>query len=173
VQALDARPRPCPDRRVRGNPLRQYLVRHAKAGRRSAWTGPDDLRPLSKAGRQQAAAIAAHLSSTTISGIVSSPFLRCRQTVEPLAAERHLPVDLAEALTEGADVVELLRLIDKVAERPTVLCTHGDVIARLLEHLDAIGVPLDGGRQLTKGSIWVLDLEGGEIVGARYQPPPG
>ena len=149
-----------------------YLVRHARAGRRQGWQGPDDLRPLSKVGRRQSAALVAHLDGRPVHRVVSSPFVRCRQTVEPLAAHCHLPVEISDALGEGAAVLDAIRLVEKVSDRPTVLCTHGDVIEGVLDHLHKQGVPLKGGRRFAKGSTWVLHVEAGDIRSGRYEPPP-
>jgi broad specificity phosphatase PhoE len=104
---------------------------------------------------------------------MSSPFVRCVQSVSPLAESRGLPVEEVDALAEGAPLDQVLRLLDKVADKPTVLCTHGDVDGELLSHLDAARrAPLDGGLVFPKGSTWVLDVEGGDIVPGRYLPPP-
>jgi len=148
-----------------------YLVRHAKAGSRSAWDGPDDQRPLSKPGRRQADALVDLLVPAGPSRIVSSPYVRCRQTVDPLGARLRLPVELSDALAEGAALVETSALIDKVGDETTVLATHGDVIGWLLDELARSGVMLDDDR-LEKGSIWILELEAGAVTSARYQAPP-
>ncbi|MGQ0805016.1 MAG: SixA phosphatase family protein [Actinomycetota bacterium] len=148
-----------------------YVVRHGKAGDRSLWEGPDDLRPLSKSGRKQAEKLVEQLADAPIDRIVTSPYVRCRQSVEPLAEQRRLPVDLADELAEGIPVREALLLIEKVAPENTVLCTHGDVVGDLLHHLDRTGVPLGDVAKLEKGSTWLLDVEDGEIVAARYLPP--
>ena len=63
-----------------------YLVRHAKAGGRQEWRGDDRLRPLSKEGRRQADSLARRLARLTTGDLLSSPYLRCVQTVEPLAS---------------------------------------------------------------------------------------
>ena len=148
-----------------------YLVRHGKAGDRSRWEGPDDLRPLSKAGRKQAAGLVEQLADAPIDHVVSSPFVRCRQSVEPLAEQRRLPVDLADELAEGAALADALRLIEKFSHENTVLCTHGDVVGDLLQHLDRKHVPLGEVVKLEKGSTWVLDVERSEIVAGRYLAP--
>lgn len=148
-----------------------YLLRHAKAGSRSGWDGPDDLRPLSKNGRQQAEALVDVLAGADISRIVSSPYVRCRQSVEPLGERLRLPVDLSDALAEGAPFPEVLRLVEKVSDETAVLCTHGDVIGELLDHAVRHGVRLDNDR-IEKGSMWKLDLVDGAVVTASYLPPP-
>lgn len=148
-----------------------YLVRHAKAGSRSAWSGPDDLRPLTKTGRRQADAISDLLADSAVTRVVSSPYVRCRQTVEPLGQRLRLPVDLADELAEGTPLPEARRLLAKFTQEPTVLCTHGDVIGALLDDIAQQGL-IRRDVRFEKGSTWVLDFQGDEIVAARYLPPP-
>ena len=74
-----------------------YLVRHAKAGNRSKWVGPDELRPLTKSGREQADRLAGELADEPITRILSSPYVRCMQTVEPLGRKRGVEVMVSEA----------------------------------------------------------------------------
>ena len=148
-----------------------YLVRHAKAGRRKVWPGDDGLRPLSKAGRTQARALAQALADDGITRIVSSPFVRCRETVEPLAQRIGLDVALADALAEGASLTDALRLVEKLSDENVALCSHGDVLGELLHHYARAGVDLDDDR-LEKASVWVLDTADGVVRGARYLPPP-
>jgi 8-oxo-dGTP diphosphatase len=148
-----------------------YLMRHARAGRRNSWSGDDDLRPLTKVGRRQAAGLLDELADAGVTRIVSSPYVRCRQTVEPLAQRLRLPVDLADALAEGASVHEALRQLEKVADEVAVLCTHGDVIELLLGHFERHGVRL-GPCRFEKGSVWVLETVAGAVVEASYLPPP-
>ena len=149
-----------------------YLVRHAKAGSRKSWTGDDELRPLSKAGKAQARALAKRLAGEGIIRVFSSPYVRCRQTVEPLAEGRGVPVEPSDALREGASLPDSLRLVEKVAGENAVLCTHGDVLGNLLMHFAELGVDLQTDR-IEKGSVWALELDDGEVRSATYHPPPG
>ena len=70
-----------------------YLVRHAHAGQKQTWSGPDRRRPLSSHGQQEAAGLLIQLHQEPITRIVSSPALRCQQTVWPLARQRRLAVE--------------------------------------------------------------------------------
>ena len=149
-----------------------YLVRHAKAGSRRDWSKDDDLRPLSPVGHRQAARIADALADMGATRVVSSPYVRCRQTLDPLAQRLRLPLELSDALAEGAPLTDTLRLFEKMAAETAVLCTHGDVVGNVIEHLQKTGVPVDDDR-LEKGSIWELEIRDGEIAGAHYRPPPG
>ena len=149
-----------------------YLVRHAKAGNRGEWTKPDHLRPLSENGKQQAEQLVAMLDGSPIERLVSSPHVRCVQTLEPLASERGLTLEESEDLAEGAGPARALALLSEVSEKPTVLCSHGDVIEEVLQHLSAEGLEVPHPPPLRKGSTWVLETEGDGFVGARYLPPP-
>jgi 8-oxo-dGTP diphosphatase len=146
-----------------------YLVRHGKAGSRREWSD-DDLRPLSPAGYRQAESITEALVDAGIQQIVSSPFVRCRQTLDPLAHRLRLPLELSDALAEGASLTDTLRLLEKVSTTNAALCTHGDIVANVIEHLKQTGVAIDDER-LEKGSIWVLDTRDSEILSAHYIPP--
>lgn len=152
-----------------------YVLRHARAGRRSAWKRPDEQRPLTKVGRRQAAGIVELLADRDLSRIVSSPYVRCLQSVEPLAADRALTVEVADPLGEGSDLHDVLRLVDKLADDDVVLCTHGDVIRLLLEHLRDAGVKVrrrNGVPAMEKGSVWELETRRGTVVKATYHRPP-
>jgi phosphohistidine phosphatase SixA len=148
-----------------------YLVRHARAGSRQRWQSADDLRPLSKVGRKQAAGIARARSRSGITRVFSSPFVRCRETVEPLAGKLGLEIELSDALAEGAPVAQTLRLVEKLLDQDAALCTHGDVLGNVLEHYASTGVRLRGNK-LEKASTWVLKVVAGEVVATRYVPPP-
>jgi len=149
-----------------------YLVRHAKAGSRKAWTGDDELRPLSKRGRAQARALAKRLAVDGVIRVFSSPYVRCRETIEPLAERSDVPVELSEALREGASLADSLRLVEKVAGENAVLCTHGDVLGNLLMHFAELGADLQTDR-IEKGSVWALRFGDGEVREATYVPPSG
>ena len=84
-----------------------YLVREADAGGRFSWPGPDRLRPLTGVGWQQAQELAERLDGARITRIVSSPWLRCQQTVLPLAEARQLPIDVVEPEDVSAAVAWL------------------------------------------------------------------
>jgi len=150
-----------------------YLVRHGKAGRRSAWTEDDRLRPLSKAGRRQAETLVSAFRGRDLARVISSPYVRCVQTVRPLALDRGLPVETSEALAEGATLDEALALLGETAHTPTLLCTHGDVMPAVVLHLAECGAVLDGDRDWKKGSLWELERRDGVVVRARYVVPPG
>jgi phosphohistidine phosphatase SixA len=83
--------------------------------------------------------------------VLSSPYVRCLQTVAPLGLEI-VPDD---RLAEGAPAEATLNLLRTVED--AVACTHGDVIEAVVGH------------SLPKGGAVLLDddlLEVGEIPAA-------
>ena len=149
-----------------------YVVRHAKAGSRSAWDKDDGLRPLSRKGIEQAEALVQILEPFPITAIFSSPFLRCMQTVEALAAARKLPVQQSRELAEGHGLGGAMSVMGDPALDHAVLSTHGDIVSELIEELVARHVVRPGDGGLDKGSTWVIDVENGTFVRARYIPAP-
>lgn len=151
-----------------------YLVRHGDAGERKEWDGPDPLRPLDENGWTQAEQLADLLADRGVQRVISSPYVRCTQTVEPLADRLGLRVEESDALAEGGDTRDLVELVRSLNGRITVLCTHGDVVPRFLECLEQLdGLPLPDDYPYDKGSTWVLEAdETGRFVRARHMPPP-
>ena len=137
-----------------------YLVRHARAGRRSNWDGDDRVRPLDERGRRQADALGGLLAGRDFHRILSSPFVRCVQTVVPLAQSRGLTIERDDALAEGAGGEAGLRLL-RAAEEPVVACVHGDLVEELL------------GETAKKGSTTVLELSASGVEVLERLPPPG
>lgn len=148
-----------------------YLLRHAKAGDREAWPGDDDSRPLSNTGRRQAKGLVRALADVVIKRILSSPAVRCVESVRPLSEQRGLPIEPRDELLEGAPLSGLLALLDELRS-PTVFCGHGDLIPAAIEHFEARGAVVGPDRGWKKGSVWVLERESGLVVRATYVPPP-
>ena len=102
-----------------------YLVRHAHAD----WS-PDEQRPLSAKGREDALRVAELLATYSISVIYSSPYARARQTVEPLAARLSLPIiehhDLRERQLSGEPVDDFLSTVKTLWENPTFAFPGGE-----------------------------------------------
>jgi 8-oxo-(d)GTP phosphatase len=151
-----------------------YLLRHAKAGSRDQWGGSDELRPISPAGRRQSERLVAWFDGRPVHRLFSSRFVRCVQTLEPLAEARGLEIELADELAEGHPLggVEAF-VLAAAADGPSILCTHGDVQQGLVEELLERGARLDDGAvAFKKASAWVLDVLDGKVSALRYVPPP-
>jgi len=105
------------------------LLRHAAAGDREHWHGDDLHRPLDARGRREAELLVALLRPFGVRRVVSSPYVRCVQTVEPLAAALGVPLELDDRLAEG----EGAAASDLIHEDGVVSCTHGDVVRELVD----------------------------------------
>ena len=153
-----------------------FLVRHANAGSRAGWEGPDGERPLSEKGRTQTEAITAHLAEVAVKRVLSSAAVRCQQTVAPIAEVRGLEVEVHPALTEGATAAQTTTLLWELAGEgaDVVLSSHGDVIPAAIEALRHDGVDVGDRHGLPKGTLYVLAVDGsGAITGATYVDPRG
>ena len=148
-----------------------YLVRHAHAGHKKQWQGPDLARPLSAQGRKEALGRIEQLGARPMGRVLSSPAERCLQTVQPLAGRLGRLVEQSEALGvdgTGPGVVELLT--DPALER-AVLCTHGEVIGMVFDELQLAGIELSDPPRWPKGSTWILQLDGGQGWKGTYLAP--
>ena len=88
-----------------------FLVRHADAKSRANWPHPDETRPLTRKGLHQAEGLVDLLRDRPIRRILSSPAVRCVETVAPLAnklglkaEESKLPSNAAEAAKKNVYV---------------------------------------------------------------------
>ncbi|MGZ8585914.1 MAG: NUDIX hydrolase [Actinomycetota bacterium] len=149
-----------------------YLVRHAKAGTRQAWSRPDGERPITRRGRKQAGRLVERFRGLEVARVVSSQLVRCVQTVEPLARSRGLEVETAADLAEGVDVERTIAFVLDLDNRPIVLCGHGREIEVLVRAFGAAGADVEGSFGLAKGSVWVLERRDGHVLSARYLPAP-
>lgn len=149
-----------------------YLVRHGKAGSRHDWKGPDSRRPLSKRGRRQAEALVDLLADGGATAVYSSPSLRCVQTVQPLADKLGLAVEPEPELGEGTARSEVAAFVGGLLSTTAVLCTHGDMMPKILEALAAdhrLDLPHD--YPCAKAATWEVTNGTGALT-ARYLPPP-
>jgi phosphohistidine phosphatase SixA len=148
-----------------------YLVRHAHAGNRSQWSGPDDERPISAKGRQQSSGVMALLADATITRVSSSPAARCTETVAPLAEAHGLTVVVDKQLAEGSEPRPCIQTVLDPSSDGLVLCSHGDLIPKIIRRLSADGMRTNDPNLSQKGSIWVLEVDDGKVVSGRYLPP--
>ena len=149
-----------------------YLVRHAKAGSRRDFSGNDRLRPLSTNGRRQAEALVEPLTKEGVTTFVSSPYLRCVETLAPTAKAIGVPVEVDERLSEGRSYVGVLELLESLPDA-TAICSHGDVIPETIAALQRRGCEIITPPDWRKASVWVLERDAdGDIVTAEVWPPP-
>jgi 8-oxo-dGTP diphosphatase len=148
-----------------------YLVRHAKAGERRIWADDDTVRPLSRQGWKQSRALAQRLAGKGVSTIHSSPYVRCVQTVEPLAELVGTEIRIDDRLAEDSPFEPVLDLLAEV-DSGAVLCSHGDVIPATIEALVRRGMEVQSTVDWRKATVWVLRRTGDRITKGKVWAPP-
>jgi broad specificity phosphatase PhoE len=147
------------------------LIRHADAGSRRDWSGTERERGLSKKGRRQADALTPVVEKYAPARLLSSPYRRCVDTLQPSASATGLVIEVCDELAEGK-AEEALKLVRSLAGEDVAMCTHGDVIPEVLTALaDEDRLDLGPEPRQAKGSVWVLESSGDRFVGAEYLAP--
>ena len=141
-------------------PHELYLIRHGIAeDRGDAW--PDDSkRPLTEEGIARLRKIARGLQrfGVAIDVLVTSPFVRTRQTAEVVAAtfDPRPPIVTAESLTPGGSYQALLADLEKQSRRKRIAVVGhdpsiGEIAARLIGSRHALA--------FKKGAVCRIDVE--------------
>lgn len=153
-----------------------HLVRHAHAGGRSDFEGDDRDRPLTVKGHAQAEAVGGALAAgpDRIDELWSSPYLRCLETLGPLARRTGLTVRHHDLLAEGAwgsDALDAL-LAAAGSGRTVVACSHGDVIPSIVGTAVRRGADLVGPATPRKGGRHDLLVVDGAVTRVTYIERP-
>ncbi|GAA4592146.1 8-oxo-dGTP diphosphatase [Actinoplanes octamycinicus] len=148
------------------------LVRHAHAGERKHWSGPDSLRPISAKGQRQAGLVAERLATFQPRRLVAATPLRCSQTLQPVVAATGLPLLVDTAFAEPDEPsglpARLRAAQERLAELRTagrvVVCSQGKLMPPLLARLTGDG---DAEAYRTrKGDGWLLTWSGATLLAA-------
>ena len=153
------------------------LVRHASAGRKADWPGDDCLRPLDAAGMAAARVLASLMACfAPVARVISSPALRCTETVRPYAEGPGGTVEAEACLipygrspdfssrTEQAGALGHLLSALVAQRRPVILCLHRENLPEVLAATcAALGAPaaVPADPSLPKGGFWVAHIMGG------------
>ncbi|WP_127497385.1 NUDIX hydrolase [Actinoplanes solisilvae] len=148
------------------------LVRHAHAGERKKWTGNDALRPIDPTGEQEAERFAALCGPIGPERLFAATPLRCKQTLEPLAATLGgAPIVVDGAFAEPADADEAPAKAKLSAERLLDLRDGGGVPAicsqgKIIPHLLATLLDEDDAEpyKTAKGDSWLLTWCGERLL---------
>jgi len=113
------------------------VVRHGRARSRASWQREEETRPLTDVGRLQAAALVPVLAAYGVASVVTSPWRRCRATVDPYASAAGLAPDHRDELTEARHEEAPEKAADVVAAAlrtgaDLALCTHRPVLPTVL-----------------------------------------
>ena len=152
-------------------PVPLYLVRHTKAGSRATWKGRDEDRPLSSTGRKQAERLGKWLAKQDITQTLSSPYVRCMQTLEPTAKRLGMKVEAVDVLAEHGPIPPVIELLEALPDN-TALCTHGDILMGTIGALILGGLEPSTALDYRKGTTWVIERRKGDWTAARALPPP-
>jgi 8-oxo-dGTP diphosphatase len=148
-----------------------YVIRHAKAGERRLWNGDDIDRPLSKKGWKQSELIGKRLAKLAPTKLVSSPYVRCVQTLEPLGELIDMSIEIDQRLREDEPFEPVLELLREVPDN-AVMSTHGDIIPATMQALARRGMKMNTRPDWRKSAVWVLKRnKKGDIVQATVWPP--
>jgi broad specificity phosphatase PhoE len=152
--------------------LQLYVIRHAQAVSSADWQGEDKQRPLSERGKRQAERLVQSYEGTPIDVLLSSPYRRSVQTLNPLASARKLPVTTGDEFGVGAGANTLLGAVMQLMVDAAVVCTHADVLEDLLRRLVGLGLVAAGRTTSENAGTWKLSLSHDGISQAAYLPPP-
>jgi exopolyphosphatase / guanosine-5'-triphosphate,3'-diphosphate pyrophosphatase len=147
--------------------MRIHLVRCASGVPAESWPGAGGARPLSEQGRAEATGLVDFLRGRSIERLISSPALRCRETLAKLAAERGLSVHVDDRFEEGAAVVPALRLLRSLDEAAVVCVERAELVA-LLVGLMGFAPNRELAERSEPGSSWWIE---GDPPRATYFSP--
>jgi 8-oxo-dGTP diphosphatase len=136
-------------------------LRHASAGGRLSRATLDAARKLDGVGRRQAARLPEHLADYEVDRVVSSPLVRCVDTVAPLARALGLEVEIRDELEPCATKRDALRLLRELSPS-SLVCTHREVLETLF----------DGEIECEKGALWIVERRGPRVKPVAYLPAP-
>lgn len=148
------------------------LVRHSWAGKRKKWDGDDLLRPLTKPGKQRAQELSNILTAYDIKRLVSSPAVRCVDTLAPYAQASGQKLFTKKGLSEPGHIEKPQKVAKHVHKTiagglPAAICTHGPVIPDFLRTLAEYAEPRIANtlqsmarKGLVKGEILLAHVHG-------------
>lgn len=153
---------------LRTRPL--IILRHAQATPRMDFKGEEGKRPLLPEGKEQAKELVRLLAAYGPKRVFTSPWRRCRQTVEPYALKHKLKVIERGELTEAGSAKGPARTA-RLAEflfhdaRSAVVCTHRPTLPTIVEALSKrapseLGSIILGAKKLSPGDFIVLHISG-------------
>ncbi|MDO5740268.1 MAG: NUDIX domain-containing protein [Ornithinimicrobium sp.] len=146
------------------------VVRHAEAEARGSWEGPDPARPLTAAGQAWAQRLVSTIDAYEPVTVLTSPSVRCWDTIEPYARRRGLTLMPKKGLSEEGFAqgpnklsVHADRLLASAA--PAVICTHGPLLEPLLTLLrKRAAEQLDSGSRRMLARLAKVGLDKGEVL---------
>jgi 8-oxo-(d)GTP phosphatase len=123
------------------------VLRHAKAEPRDSWSGDDLDRPLNGVGKERADTLTPLLNAYGVRRVVSSPAVRCTQTIEPFAHDISTFLEIDDRLSEDTRFADVNRSVSAMLDRktPVVVCTHRQTLPWIFDVVGADTVDLGPG----------------------------
>ena len=141
------------------------VARHGQAVPRNRWSDGEASRPLTAVGRRQAEAAVPVLAAFGVRTVLTSPWSRCLDTVDPYVGRAGVRSHIVPELTESAhkaDPAAVTSLIERLLTEPgdVVVATHRPVLPTVLDAL------AEGTRRWTTGTLPGADpfLRTGELL---------
>ena len=146
------------------------ILRHAKARARKAWKRDDTLRPLLALGRRQADKAARVIDAYDPAHLITSPSVRCAETLQPYADHAGWAViEEPRVSEEGATAKRVSKVVDGLLalDGGAVVCSHRPVLPAIF---DALGVPE---QSLEPGALVVVHHRRGRVRAVEsWSPTP-
>ncbi|HKY58562.1 MAG TPA: NUDIX hydrolase [Aeromicrobium sp.] len=136
------------------------VLRHAQARTRNGWKADDLERPLTKPGESQARKLAPLLQAYGVRGVLTSPAIRCAQTVDTYARSVKALMEVDDRLAEDTKPRAVERSIATVLDRkgPIVVCSHRPTLPWIFASLRVEP------RELAQGEGLVIHHRRGRVV---------
>jgi phosphohistidine phosphatase SixA len=141
------------------------VLRHARARSRRAWKADDQLRPLLKTGAQQSDRVVPLLAAYDATRVISSPAIRCLQTVAPYAETTGWEIETRRRLSEeDATAKGVEKVVEELLEgdQGAVICSHRPVLPQVYDALGLRGK--QRGDDLAPAEMLVVHVRKGGIV---------
>jgi len=136
------------------------VLRHAQARTRNGWKADDLERPLTKPGESQAKKLAPLLRAYGVRSVITSPAIRCAQTVDSYARSVKALMEVDDRLAEDTKPARVERSIATAIERkgPIVICSHRPTLPWIFASLKIEA------RDLAEGEGVVVHHRRGRVV---------
>jgi len=136
------------------------VLRHAQARTRNGWKADDMERPLTKPGEAQSQKLAPLLRAYGVKYILTSPAIRCAQTLDAYARSIKALMEVDDRLAEETKPRAVERSIATVLERkgPIAVCSHRPTLPWIFATLRVES------RELAQGEGVVVHHRRGRVV---------
>jgi len=158
-------------------PLLTVLVRHAERA-----SEPANDPALSAAGMQRAQDLAASLRDTRLTAIITTQYLRVRETAQPIAAARSLTPevltvkDVYDAADQDAHIKAVVTWLHKQAGGSVLVVDHGNMMSGIIAAVGGPRLPVVCDPIYDHMFVLVPIAEKIQLVSSRYgaaSPPAG